>query len=186
MLSRSSHTPRVLAAYDRAMSTPERIACVGCAALVEDIDGPTHAYVGASPGCWAVFAATQAERSGASDPVTGPSATDAYMVQHPGVPERRSSQSVWVHLVGLCLAIEHRMPAAARHRAMQRMLSRGEVFEWLTPPTSMGPLTILDVRAAKPGPEQAAVVDAWGRSAWAAWRNQHVRIRARAAELLRD
>ena len=29
------------------------------------------------------------------------------MVQHPGVPERRAIQSVGVHLVGLCIVLNH-------------------------------------------------------------------------------
>jgi hypothetical protein len=38
------------------MTTSEKeIRCVGCGALVPDIDGPTHRYMAASPGCWALF-----------------------------------------------------------------------------------------------------------------------------------
>ncbi len=73
---------------------PDLVPCVGCHALVADTDGPTHPYFGASPGCWASYAAW-------------PLAVDAYAVQHPGLPERRASQSVWVHLVSLCLIVEH-------------------------------------------------------------------------------
>ncbi len=30
-------------------------ACVGCGALVPDLEGPAHRYIGASPGCWAAY-----------------------------------------------------------------------------------------------------------------------------------
>ena len=62
-------------------------ACPGCGAVMPIlVDGATHEYVGASSACWTRFAELSA---------TLPPAplrrlvTDAYMVQHPGVPERR-------------------------------------------------------------------------------------------------
>ena len=41
-------------------AAPGILACPGCGALVPDIDGPTHAYLGASAGCWAAWGAFQA------------------------------------------------------------------------------------------------------------------------------
>jgi hypothetical protein len=35
-----------------------------------------------------------------------PLTVDTYAVQHPGVPERRTSQSLALHLITLCLVIE--------------------------------------------------------------------------------
>ena len=29
--------------------------CVGCGAVVPDIDGSTHPYIGASAGCWEIY-----------------------------------------------------------------------------------------------------------------------------------
>ena len=78
------------------MADPVRlITCRGCGALVPDIDGPTHAYLGASPGCWAAWGAFQA-RSFASPAIAAvqPLAVDVYAVQHPGLAERRAIQSV--------------------------------------------------------------------------------------------
>ncbi len=83
-------------ALDGPFGPESLVACVGCAALVpaEGI-APDHGYIGASPGCWSTFAGLRGRE--ASDPAYashGRSITDAYMVQHPGVPGRRSSQSV--------------------------------------------------------------------------------------------
>ncbi len=61
------------------------LRCVGCSALVPDVSRPTHPYMQASPGCWAVygevFALNYAERA--------PLALrrhhgECYAVQHPG------------------------------------------------------------------------------------------------------
>ncbi len=32
-----------------------QVRCIRCGALVPDVEGPTHRYIAASPGCWAVF-----------------------------------------------------------------------------------------------------------------------------------
>lgn len=160
------------------------IPCVGCGALVPDSDGPTHAYVGASPGCWAVFGEVLAGRyEVATGSASESMSTDTYMVQHPGVPERRSSQSVWVHLVALCLALEHGMAAGARIDAMRRMLAPGTTFSWLEPPASVGPMTILDIRDAAGPTARAAAIARWAETTWAAWEPHHVAIRRQAAAL---
>lgn len=167
------------------MRQSDLIPCVGCGALVADTDGPTHAYVGASPGCWAVFGEVLAIRyESAAESVPESMFTDTYMVQHPGVPERRSSQSVWVHLVAICLALEHGMAPGARIDAMRRMLAPGRTFQWLEPPASVGPLTILDIRdAAGPAARDAAIAR-WAETTWEARAPQHAAIRERAEALL--
>ena len=161
------------------------IACVGCGALVGDTDGPTHAYVGASPGCWALFGEVLAVRY-ASDTELAPESmfTDVYMVQHPGVPGRRSSQSVWVHLIALCLALEHGMAARPRMAAMQRILASGTTFDWLEPPATVGPMTILDIRDADGPAARAELIARWAETTWAAWAPHHSAVRARAAALV--
>jgi hypothetical protein len=77
------------------------IKCYGCCTLVEDTNGATHEYIGAVAGCWAVFGEILAKE------FNNPSyfypahrfTVDTYAVQHPGVPNRKSIQSVNVHLV---------------------------------------------------------------------------------------
>lgn len=31
------------------------VACVGCRGMVPDVEGPTHPYMQASPGCWQLY-----------------------------------------------------------------------------------------------------------------------------------
>src|SRR5436190_1879442 len=40
------------------------VPCIGCGVLTPDADGPTHPYLGASPGCWAVYGEVLAREYG--------------------------------------------------------------------------------------------------------------------------
>jgi hypothetical protein len=71
---------------------------------------------------------------------------DAYMVQHPGVPSPQSIQSVTVHLISLCLQLEHGVDAEASRAAMSAVERHKQDFTWLVPPASSGDVTIMDMR----------------------------------------
>ncbi len=111
-------------------------------------------------------------------------AVDVYMAQHPGVPGRQASQSVWVHLVGLCLVLEHGFDALMSARAKARLAAPNARFDWLEPPANLGRMTVLDVLAAYRAAEHAAAVRAWADAVWEAWRPHQERIRRRTFELL--
>ena len=89
------------------MVKPMIVLCPDCGALTPDVDGPTHPYVGASVGCWAMYGEVLAKEYGEYRyPSVHRLTVDAYSVQHPGTPSRRSIQSVAVHLVSLYLVLE--------------------------------------------------------------------------------
>ena len=71
------------------MSSPGPQPCPGCGLVAGPAEGPTHAYIGASPGCWARYGELLA--AGVPPPAPGQLAVDAYAVQHPGVAERRAA-----------------------------------------------------------------------------------------------
>jgi hypothetical protein len=151
------------------------IPCVGCGALVPASDGPTHRYVGASPGCWQHFGELGAlELDTYHAPAVRQLVVDAYMVQHPGVPGRQSSQSVAVHLMSLCLEVERAMPPARATRTIGRFAHAA--YPWLEPPASMGALTVLNMRGAGDVLEYVARAERWARSAWSAWYAHHVTV----------
>jgi hypothetical protein len=152
------------------------VACVGCGALVPDIDGPTHPYIGASPGCWQAYGELQAKtyNEAGIPPILG-LAVDVYAVQHPGVPGRRSSQSVAVHLMVLCLVLDRGAPPERAFRARRHFTHRA--YSWLEPPASPGVVTVLDVLAARDPAEHAARVERWARSVWDAWSAHHDTVR---------
>lgn len=114
-----------------------------------------------------------------------PLAVDAYAVQHPGVPERRASQSVWVHLVSLCLIAEHGWSPAMGITAKQRLLAHQRTWDWLAPPVDPGPVTILDLLPVTDAGVFATEVRRWGEAVWEAWSSHRSVVRARAQELLR-
>ena len=154
------------------MNSPRLAACHDCRALVPDIDGPVHPYIGASAGCWEVWGGVQARAmSSLALGAVSPLAVDAYCAQHPGARGRRQAQSVIVHLASICLVQEHACTPTDGIRAKQVMLATDPVFDWLTPPADPGALTVLDVAAAGER-EVASVVGAWAASVWAAFRRQ--------------
>ena len=158
--------------------------CVGCGARVADVEGPTHRYVVASPGCWARFNELGTRWWTPAIPGASPGvqriAVDAYMVQHPGLPDdtsvhRQAIQSVAVHLVGLYLSVERNIEPVSVTKMIQRLLASPRTFPLLEPPPSLGEISILDVVGA-PDARLVSQVQVWARSSWAAWSTYHERV----------
>ncbi|MCP4537043.1 MAG: hypothetical protein GY832_07835 [Chloroflexi bacterium] len=159
------------------MGSEKLIKCVGCGALVPDIDGPTHAYIGALPGCWAIFGEILAKEYGEYGyPKVHRLTVDAYAVQHPGTPSRKSIQSVVVHLLGLYFVLERGYESQKATWVLQRATSHRENFVWLQPPTSMGTMTVIDVNRAKDLAEHEQLVKEWARASWEAWSQHHEQV----------
>jgi len=161
------------------------VRCPDCGALVPDVDGPTHAYIGGNAGCWATWGELQARAY--ADPALAavmPLAVDAYAAQHHGAEGRRQAQSVWVHLASLCLVLERGWTPREGIRAKQRLLAHDPGFDWLSPPSDPGQVTVLDVAGA-PADEVASAVRAWATSVWEAWSAHHAAVRALAGTVER-
>ena len=105
--------------------------------------------------------------------------TDAYMVQHPGVPSPQSIQSVGLHGVVLHAVLEEGLAASQAAWVRRRMgrdelgVPRHERFVWLDPPTPGASLRIEDVVAAPSAKERAEPVDRYVREVWALWSAAH-------------
>ncbi|MBD0282738.1 MAG: hypothetical protein ICV69_11170 [Thermoleophilaceae bacterium] len=102
---------------------------------------------------------------------------DTYAVQHPSGPERRTIQSLALHLITLCLAVERGANPAVGPNVHRRVAGRA-TFHWLEPPTRRGRLNVADVRRAASAAEHAAAVDELARDVWAAWEPHHAAVRA--------
>jgi hypothetical protein len=155
------------------------ISCIGCGAIVPDIDGPTWRYPNAaSPGCWAVFGEILAkEFSDFSYGRLHRLSVDAYAVQHPGDPTPQTIQSVNVHLIALCLTLKRGYDFEYATRMIGQIITRFKgQFTWLEPPASLGEMTVLDVVKARDGSEHEQLVTAWARSALEAWSPHHPTI----------
>jgi hypothetical protein len=102
---------------------------------------------------------------------------DAYAAQHPGVPSRRSIQSVAVHLIGLHLILERGYEPGRATAAIRGVLARGQDFVWLDPPASPGAVTVLDVFEARGLAEHTERVEEWAGSVWEAWEDPYDTVR---------
>jgi hypothetical protein len=152
--------------------------CIGCGALVPDVDGPTHRYIGASPGCSGVFGEVMAKEFGEYRyPPVHHLTVDTYAVQHPGTPSRQSIQSVAVHLISLFCVLERGLDSERAIEAMRRALRYSEEFEWLEPPPSPGALTVVDVAKARDFGEHEDLVRRWAESVWDAWSPHHETVK---------
>jgi hypothetical protein len=157
---------------------PPLVACVGCGALVPELDGPTHPYIGASPGCWAIHGELSARAY--ADRRRSPVhqlMVDAYAVQHPGKPERRAIQSVAVHLVGLCAQLERGISSEAARRLLVDALRHRGDFVWLEPPIPPAALTILHLREASDLEGFLSRAHDWAASVWQSRSPHHPAVR---------
>ena len=131
-----------------------------------------------SPACWAAFGEVLAREY--SDPAyfqVHRLSVDAYAVQHPGKPSPQTLQSVAVHLVRLCLLLEHGLPMERANDAMLKASEQEKRFVWLTPPASLGAVTVADVQRAENVEAHMAAVRRWADSAWQAWAPHHSTVR---------
>jgi hypothetical protein len=153
--------------------------CIGCGAIVPRTDGPTHRYLGASPGCWAVYGEVLArEYQEPTYAVVHQMTVDAYAVQHPGTSSPQTIQSVAVHLASLCLMFEKDYAPGETTQVMQQAKRRhGDDFLWLDPPDSLGATTVAEVAEARDAAEHGQRVRNWARCAWDAWARHHKIVR---------
>jgi hypothetical protein len=152
--------------------------CFSCGGEYPNIEGPVHRYMTSSPGCWAIYGELLAREY--SNPLyfsVHRLTVDAYAVQHPGSTDRQSIQSVGVHLIRLCLFLEHGLTAENANDAMLEAGKYKNTFIWLKPPDSMGKITAADVFKAKSVDEHKAIVKDWAESSWNAWSMHHDTIR---------
>jgi hypothetical protein len=150
------------------------LRCPGCGGVFPDTNGLTHAYIGASPGCWTVYGDMLVQEYGEYKyPAVHRLTVDTYAVQHPGKPSRRSIQSVAGHLISLHLVLDRGLDAQKATEALRWAATQKGRFIWLEPPPSLGTLTILDMARARDLTEHVRLVERWAKSVWDAWAEHH-------------
>ncbi len=130
------------------------VACVGCGALFEDREGPTHRYMESSPGCWALYGEVVAREYldflayGALHRLT----VDTYAAQHPGLLSPQSIQSVALHLMSLSLVLVLASRNDSRlARPVHRFVSSGTILLSRAPLHQRGaPSIVLNAATAPP------------------------------------
>ena len=162
--------------------------CPGCGALFPPSTGPTHRYIGASPGCWALYAPLSAGQTPGADliassrvpvartpitprqvhPAAGALVVDAYATQHHGEPSPQAIQSVGVHLLTLHGVLRCGVDPAQALWLRRRPLRTRGAFRWLDPPPLGAALTIRHLfpgggvtEPSSPAEYVQSVYDAW-------------------------
>ena len=159
-----------------------QIKCYGCGALVDDVAGQPHKYIGAAQGCWNLYGEVLTKEYGeyGYPELTHRLTVDTYAVQHPGEPGRQSIQSVNIHLISLYVILIKNFNGAAATKTIGNILAKQPTFEWLEPPVPNGTKTIADVLRAIDKQEHEKFVREWADNVFGCWYAKH----ERAIELL--
>jgi hypothetical protein len=160
--------------------------CPECNATIPEIEGVTHAYLPAPPGCWARFNEVLAKEFSQPEYFKAHRLTvDAYCAQHASGNDRRQVQSVVVHLVALYLNFEMRYSNERIAQVMDVIIRQHKhQFPKLSKPSFMDTLNIAHVVAATSAAEHYALAENWARDVWQAWNSEHDRIAKLAATAL--
>ncbi|MGD0981452.1 MAG: DUF5946 family protein [Solirubrobacteraceae bacterium] len=161
------------------MQPRESKTCPQCGAQVLDIDGPVHAYVPSSPGCWMTFGELQAdEMQRFRYPPAHRLVVDAYMAQHPGDgTDRRDRQSVFAHLVGLYAVLEQGIPAERLSDVFRRVLRNVNDFPILRRSSGPGPVTVNHLVGARDLADYQQRAERWAGAVWQSWSAHHDIVR---------
>jgi Family of unknown function (DUF5946) len=152
--------------------------CPQCGAVVPAVHGPVHKYVPSAPGCWQIFGQVQADEARRFGyPAAHRLVVDAYMAQHPGDgSDRRDRQSVFVHLAGLCAALDLQLPPSSATNMLRRVLQQHDDFPVLARDDGPGELTVSHIVDVCDLTEYDRRAHAWARSVWQTWEQHHALI----------
>ena len=152
-------------------------ACPGCGLRLPEADGPTHPYMTSSVACWDTYTYLLAAQYGDAGRMgLHQLVVDSYAVQHPGsTQDPRAVQSVGIHLMTLCLFLDHGTDPALGTTLHKRMVER-PTFHPLPAPTTRGELTCADVPLSAPAEQIRRATFDWARSAWSAWSEHHATV----------
>jgi hypothetical protein len=160
--------------------------CPDCRCKLPLVDTARHNYLGASASCWSLYNLILAREY--SSPALMKSVhrltVDAYAAQHPGTKERRTTQSIWVHLVALHLVLDRGLSTDFATRAIGALTTKSDALTWLEPPHSLGRITVAHIAEAVAEGEHTEAVRQWALDVWSAWKSQHAAVRSMAARVI--
>ncbi|PKL88653.1 MAG: hypothetical protein CVV23_08970 [Ignavibacteriae bacterium HGW-Ignavibacteriae-2] len=156
------------------MSSNQFVKCKGCGALVLNVNGPVHKYIGAVAGCWNIYCKILKREYGEYNRTDIHRLTvDTYSVQHPGNKSPLTIQSMAVHLLGLYYCIEKGFSSEEVTEIVRRSLKNKSQFYWLEPPKKQSYLNIVDVFKTKNFTEHEGIVRDWAFQTWKDWQEYH-------------
>jgi hypothetical protein len=140
-------------------------------------DGPTHRYMTSSVACWWAFGELLATCYGDESRLSFRQLiVDAYAAQHPGQGQREQVQSVGIHLMTLCMFLEHGVEPSLGSDLHQRMIRR-PAFHRLTP-CDVSDVNVLHVPLGSSAAEAKARAYEWGQAVWDLYSADHDTVRA--------
>jgi len=89
----------------------------------------------------------------------------------------RAVRRTGIHLIRLCLIIEHALPARHANAAVLAAGQRKDDYWWLEPPAFKGAITVAGFHEVMAVEDHRAVLRRWAESAWQAWAEHHDTIR---------
>lgn len=134
----------------------------------------THAYLDASPGCWARFGEVLAREY--SDPTyfsVHALTVDAYALQHPGQASSKTINSLNVHLASLYGYYHKNVELHELSNLKSQLTKSKNQFQWLPRPVDLGIITVNEIWAANTARKHCERVIEWGEIVLECWRDHH-------------
>ena len=93
-------------------------------------------------------------------------------------------ESVCGHLLSLYLILDKGTSFSVGESGIRWVIQHKGRFTWLTPPSSLGDITVVDVGGWASPTEHGEQVRAWAESTWSAWAEHHATVREWASSML--
>lgn len=154
--------------------------CCGCGVEFGDQEGPTHAYMLSSPGCWAAYGqvlAREYEDHAAYSEIHRLT-VDTYAAHHPGIDTPQARSSVGFHLSRIYLWLEFGWTVSEIDAVMNEISAKRRAYRWLTPPRTRAAFSVADVLAATTPEAHKEIVRQWARAVWNNWSEHHATVHA--------
>lgn len=152
--------------------------CPACDVIGEH-NGPIHAYMSPSAGCWARYGEILArEFSNAANFASHRRLVDAYCGHHSIGRDRRARQSLHIHMAGLMLHFEDHLPDRKIRDFLSTAAKGAPDFPWLEPPAASSAVSYDTVYAAQDAAEHVAAVQVYAKAVFEAWAPHHASFRS--------
>ncbi len=158
------------------MGTSLYETCPGCGVRLPVSEAPTNDRYCASAACLQLYSELSAYTLIRGDiEFIHQHAVDTYGAQHVG--EQTRPIGVAFSLIGLYFACERGYTGRQVQHLHMLLAQRSKVWPRFEPPARVGLVTILDVMQGQPGAERDAALMRWAQSVWAAWSQEHERVK---------
>jgi hypothetical protein len=161
---------------DPATGSVESSRCPGCGETFEVSDGPVHRYMTSTPGCWRAFGELLAADYSSPERMDFHQlVVDAYAAQHPGDDGPQQIQSVGLHLMTMCLFLEHDTDPALGTSLHRKMIGRPTFTR--VPRSGPGTLSVRHVPVTgRPNAARTATYE-WASAVWNSYAGAHATVR---------